>query len=370
MIRAMSRRTIDQTSRGWRRPRLCRSGDRLALAGLVALLLILQTGCISIDLLGGGADAPLEQSVVAGERGPKLLLLDIDGLISGSESEPGLFGFGATSMVARVREVLDRAREDEEIRGVLLRIDSPGGSATASEQIYTEVERFKRERGAPVVAQLLGTAASGGYYVAMAADTVQAHPTTVVGSIGVIYTSVSFAGLMDKLGIEDQTITGGEFKDIGSPFRPLTAEERAQLQSIVDDLHARFREVVDHGRPSLSSEDVARLANGRIFSAPQALENGLVDRVGTLEDAVGDLARRIGAPQVRVVAYHRPDVARRNLYMSSYVSSPRAGPFAGAASGAGLGQGDVLGSLAQTGLRALLARPGFHYLWWPGLGTP
>jgi protease-4 len=366
----MLSRVIDQTSRGWRRPRLVRFGPRLAGALLCAATLLGQAGCISISLLGMGAEAPLEQSVVAGTRGPKLLLLEIDGLISGSEIEPGFFDLGTTSMVARVREVLDRAREDEEIRGVLLRIDSPGGTATASEQIYTEIDRFKRERNAPVMAQLLGTAASGGYYVAMAADTVQAHPTTVVGSIGVIYTSVNFAGLMEKLGIEDQTITGGEFKDIGSPFRPLTEEERAQLQSIVDDLHARFREVVERGRPALSSSDVERLANGRIYSAPQALENGLVDRVGTLDDAVGELARRIGAPQVRVVAYHRPDVARRNLYMRSYVSSGGARSVAAVSRTNELGSREALAAVAGSGLRGLLARPGFHYLWWPGLATP
>jgi protease-4 len=334
-------------------------------------MLLGQVACVSVSLLGAGPHAPLEQSVVAGVAGPKILLIEIDGVISGSEAEPGFLDLGSASMVARVGEVLDQAREDEEIRAVLLRIDSPGGTATASDQIYTEVARFKRERKIPVYAQLLGTAASGGYYVAMAADVVQAHPTTVVGSIGVIFTSVNVAGLMDKLGIEDQTITAGEFKDIGSPFRPLTPEERSQLQHIVDDLHARFRDVVERGRPKLSSADVARLADGRVFSASQALENGLVDDVGTLNEAVSGLAQRIGAPQVRVVAYHRPDAARRNLYMRSHVSSAGFGGartgFAGSVGGA---PPEAIHATAVSGLRGLLARPGFHYLWWPGLGTP
>ncbi len=329
-----------------------------ALAALVG-----STGCISIDLLGDGSKAPLVESVVRGDDGPKILLLDIDGVISGADSSGGLLGFGATSMVSRVREVLDRVAEDEDVQAILLRIDSPGGTATASEQIYTEIARFKKARQIPVMAQLLTTAASGGYYVAMAADTVQAHPTTVTGSIGVIFTSVNFVGLMEKLGIEDQTITGGEFKDMGSPFRRLTTEERAQLQSIVDDLHARFREIVARGRPALSQAEVDRLANGRIYSAPQALENGLVDRVGTLEDAVGLLEDRLGVSESRVVAYHRPSERRRNIYAGATVGAPSglSATTPGGSSGASSA------GLAVDALSSLLQRPGFHYLWWPGL---
>ncbi len=335
----------------------------------MVLLFLASTGCVRLDILSLGPDGPPLQSVLAGTTGPKVLLLEIDGVVGGAEI-PSLFG-SSPSTVARVRTVLDLAREDPEIKGLLLRIDSPGGTATASEQVYTEILRFKKERGIPVVAQLLTTAASGGYYIAMAADEVQAHPTTVVGSIGVIFTSMNFAGLMEKLGIEDQTITGGEFKDIGSPFRPLTSEERTQLQSIVDDLHARFREVVDRGRPALDAEQVAALANGRIYSAPQALENGLVDRVGGMEDAVGLLSDRIGAPEIRVVAYHRPNRTRSNYYMKApaFGASPSfagAPPFFGAPPLSGAPPLDAA-TMGQA-LGPLLARPGFHYLWWPGLG--
>ncbi|MBB84103.1 MAG: signal peptide peptidase SppA [Deltaproteobacteria bacterium] len=320
------------------------------LGALVLAMALATPGCVSLDILSLGPDGPPQQSVVQGEAGPKILLLEIDGVISNADA-PSFFGGSSMGTVARVRNVLDLARRDPEIKGVLLRIDSPGGTATASEQVYTEILRFKKEKSVPVVAQLLTTAASGGYYIAMAADEVQAHPTTVVGSIGVIFTSLNFAGLMEKLGVEDQTITGGEFKDIGSPFRPLTEEERAQLQSIVDDLHARFREVVDRGRPNLDTVEVAALANGRIYSARQALENGLVDRVGAMGDAVGLLSDRIGAPKVRVVAYHKPNTPRSNFYMQApAVAAPSIDP-------------ESMGPA----LAPLLGRPGFHYLWWPGL---
>lgn len=332
----------------------------------------LLTGCISVDLLGGAGESPLVESVVRGESGPKIVLVEIDGVIGGSEIVDSLFGSAPISMVARVRETLDLARADDDVRALLIRIDSPGGTATASEQIYSEILRFREERGVPVIAQMGTTAASGGYMIAMAADTVQAHPTTVTGSIGVIFTSMNFAGLMEKVGIEDQTITAGEFKDMGSPYRRLSSGERAQLQSIVNDMHARFRSIVDRGRPGLTTEQVDRLANGRIYSAQGALEVGLVDQLGTIEEAVVGIEKRLGTKTSRVVSYHRSRESRRNLYTRAYsgggMIQARGGALSGALSGgmaaAFSGQPETL---ALRGLDRILGRPGFHYLWWPGL---
>ena len=325
---------------------------------LFAALLVLGTGCISIDLLnGGGPEAELVETVVRGEDGPKILLIDIDGVIGGSNEMSSFFGGDDFSMVARVQEVLDRARRDDDVRAILLRIDSPGGTATASEQIYTAIMRFRQERGIPVMAQFLGTAASGGYYIAMSADTIQAHPTTITGSIGVIFSSLSFAGLMEKIGVEDQTVTGGIYKDAGSPFRRLSDVEREQLQLIVDDLHERFREIVALGRPDLSPDQIRTLSEGQIFSASQALSNGLVDQIGTIEDAANTLEERLGIEQSRVISYHRPRQIRRNLYTrAAMVPSLSGGASEFSAEAWALKQ------LAQ-----ILARPGFHYLWWPGL---
>ncbi len=340
------------------RLQLIRSRVSRGLLYSVLLVLGTGTGCITVDLFaGGGSGAELVETVVRGEKGPKILLVEIDGVIGGSNEFGSLFGGDQYSMVARVREVLDLARRDDDVRALLLRIDSPGGTATASEQIYTEIARFRKERGVPVMAQFLMTAASGGYYVAMAADTIQAHPTTITGSIGVIFSSLSFAGLMEKIGIEDQTLTGGPHKDAGSPYRRLSDVERDQLQSIVDDLHARFREIVVLGRPDLSSNQIERLADGRVYSARQALANGLIDRIGTLEDAVVALEQRLGVGQSRVISYHRPREIRRNLYTRATLIPS-------------LGRGGSTLSAEAWALKQLeriLARPGFHYLWWPGL---
>jgi protease-4 len=289
-------------------------GRRSVLGALARCLALapLTTACVNLEL-PGGVPQPLVETTVFGESGPKILMLQIDGVLT-DEPETTWYGLRRESPVARVREELDRARRDSEIAALLVRIDTPGGTVTASDLLYREILRFKRERSLPVVAELMGIAASGGYYVAMAADTLVAHPTTVTGSIGVLFAGVNLSGLMAKFGVADQTLTSGPFKDAGTPLRPMRPDERAQLQSVIDDMYQRFLEVVRQGRPRLSAEDVARLADGRIYSAPQALANGLVDRVGDIEDAVGVTRDRAGIAEARVVTYHRPREYRKNLY--------------------------------------------------------
>jgi protease-4 len=292
-----------------------RSGRRhpvVALAILAALTLW-ATGCINIQL-PGGVPKPLVESVVYGDGDPKILLVPIEGVISESRDEPGLFSLSQESMVARFREQLDKARGDDDVRALIVRINSPGGTVTASDILYDELQRFKRDRRIPVVAQLMGLATSGGYYVAMAADEIVAHPTTVTGSIGVIFMGINLAGLMEKLGIEDQTLTSGPYKDAGSMFRTMRPEERAQLLSVLGDLFARFKQVVRSGRAALSAEQVDALADGRIFSAEQARSAGLIDTIGGLEETVARAEQRAGVSTSRVVTYHRPREWRENLY--------------------------------------------------------
>jgi protease-4 len=291
---------------------------RRPLLGLLALAL-LPLGCITINLRGGPPEK-LVETTVHGKSGSKILLLSLDGVLT-EKPEAQIFGTGE-SIVARVREELEKARKDDEIRALLLRINSPGGTVSASDNLYDEILRFKRERKLPVVAQLMGLATSGGYYVAMAADHVIAQPTSVTGSIGVIFGGVNLAGLMEKIGVEDQTLVSGAFKDAGSALRRMSPEERAQLQSVLGDMFDRFLQVVGDGRPELEAEAIARLADGRIYSAPQALSEGLVDEVGSIDTAVSTAERAAGLERSRVVTYHRPREHRANLYSAS-LTTPR-----------------------------------------------
>ncbi len=316
-----------------------------SVAALVLFGLLGAPGCIHIDFppLGGGELTP---RVVYGEGKERILMLDVDGALS-THGERGALGLASReSVVARIRQVLEAAREDDRVRGVLLRIDSPGGTVIASEILYREIQRFKRESGLPVVAQLMGVAASGGYYVAMAADEVRAYPATVTGSIGVVMGGLNLAGLMEKVGVENQTLTTGAFKDAGSPLRPMRPEERAQLQSILDDMFAGFLDVVERGRPGLERARIEELADGRIFTGRQALEIGLVDALGDLPEAVDAVRERAGIEgEVSVIVYHRGGGREENLF------SNRA-PFPSPP-----GHASWLGRLPQG--------PAFLYLWAP-----
>jgi protease-4 len=327
---------------------LRRSIDRIPLIRRASLFLLALTcaGCITIDVLGG-KPGELRETVVEGERGPKIALIEIEGVLS-ETARPTRLGFGEhESTVARVRAQLDKAAKDHSVKAVVLRIHSPGGTATASEIIYGEIQRFKAKKPVPVVAQLLGIATSGAYYAAMAADNVYANPTTVTGSIGVIFLSVNVSGLMSKLGLADQTITTGPYKDAGSPLRPMTPEDRALMQGVLNDLYRRFVQVVAAGRPQLPAARVAELADGRIYSATQAQANGLVDGIADLPGTIDEVRRRAGLDEVRVVAYHRKREWRENLY----TLPPSL---------------DML-TATPTALLDLLHGPAFAYLWWPGV---
>jgi len=302
-------------------------------------------GCITINLPSGQLE-PLVETEVSGSGDAKILMIELDGILTESAQVTDFFGTFEESAVSRLREELDLARDDAEVEALVLRINSPGGTVTASDLLHQEILRFKRERGVPVVAQLMGLAASGGYYVAVAADEIVAQPTTVTGSIGVVLSGLNLTGLMEKLGVEDQTFTSSPFKDAGSMTRPMRPEEAAQIQSVIDDFHARFVEVVKAGRKDLSSEQVTALADGRIFSAPQALEAGLIDEIGGLEHSFALARKRAGVGAARIVSYHRPREYAGNVYART--PAPRE-------------------SLLDLWPDALaLEGPAFLYLWTPG----
>lgn len=190
--------------------------------------------------------------------------------------------------------------EKKEVKAILLDINSPGGSVGAVQEIYSAILRAKRETKKPFVARFGEVSASGGYYVASACDLIIAQPGTITGSIGVIFSVSNFEGLMKKVGMKNEAVKSGKFKDIGSPMRDMTKEERVLLQALIDDAYSQFVAAVSDGR-KMGMEKVRELADGRIYSGRQAKDAGLVDKLGDLQDAkdaTGELAKIGRNPRV------------------------------------------------------------------------
>ncbi len=312
---------------------------------LLALTLAL-SGCSVISIDFTPRIQPLREQTIEGSGPGKILLLDLSGVLS----EQPLFAVGSqapqVSILARVREELRKAEEDDEVRALVVRVNSPGGTATASDILYRELSLFKARRKIPVVAAIMDVGASGAYYAALAADAIVAHPTTVTGSIGVVMLTLNAEGLLQKVGVTPLAIKSGARKDMGSPFRGLTDEERAIFQGIIDDLYGRFVSLIVKER-RIPEDKVRAFSDGRIYTASRAQELGLVDRVGYLEDALQLAKQRAGLSEARVIMYHRPREYRSNIY--SGTAAPER----------------LEASLAQ--LSSLLIGPGprFLYLWWP-----
>jgi len=284
----------------------------MRVIGAAALLFICGCTCFSIPLME--RDRELDETVVSGKGRDKILLMDISGTISSREKRGAISFRSEDSIVSRVREELTRSAKDSRIKGLIVRINSPGGTVTASDIIYTEIKRFKEEKKVPVVAAITELAASGGYYVAVAADTIVAHPTSVTGSIGVIAVKFNAQGLMEKIGVVDETFTAGDKKDLFSPMRPVTDEERDIIQGMLNSFHKRFKDLVLKGRPSLTAADIDRLADGRVYTADQALATKLVDEIGYLDDAIAVVKKGAGIKDARVIMYHRPWGYKNNIY--------------------------------------------------------
>jgi len=237
-----------------------------------------------------------------GVGGDKIAIINIEGAIVGGEGGFGIFG--AESGADDIARQIKLAGEDSSIKAIILRINSPGGSAAASQELHTEVCKA-RENGKIVVASMSDIATSGGYYVACGADKIVANPGTITGSIGVIFSQLQYSELLERYGIRANVIKSGEYKDIGSPLRNMTVEERQILQEMIDDMYFQFVHAVVEGR-QMNESEVLELADGRIFTGRQAKELGLVDELGNFQDAI-DLAAELagieGKP--RVVGYER-----------------------------------------------------------------
>lgn len=271
-------------------------------------LLVLTLGTIGLVLVAGPGDggavaaAPetYEEEYVSGEGLDKIAVIPVEGIISPSDS--GVAGRVATTSPEGMRDALLQAEEDESVKAVVLEINSPGGGVTASERMYQDILDFKESSGKPVLASMGTTAASGGYYIATAADEILAGETTLTGSLGVILQLPNFTETADKIGFKQNIIKSGEFKDMGSSFRDITPQEREIFQEIVDENYDEFVEVIVEGR-DLPEERVRELADGRIYSGKQAEELDLVDELGDLEEAARSARERAEVEEATVVRY-------------------------------------------------------------------
>ena len=284
---------------------------------LIVSLIILISGCaphFHLDFMG---KERLEEVVlIKSQAKEKVLILDVSGIIS-STVNPGLFA-RESDILSKVYYRLEKAAEDKRVKAVILRLDTPGGEATASDILYNEILKFKQKNKIPVVGLMMGVAASGGYYIASACDYVIAHPSTVTGSIGVISIFPNLEELFSKIGIKMNVIKSGEMKDSGSAFRDMTEEEKKIFQAVIDEFYQRFLEVVHLRRKdNLSLEEIRKLADGRIYTARQALELKLIDEVGYFDSALQKSLSLASLKDANVIAYTYYPTRKTNIYATN-----------------------------------------------------
>ncbi|MDH5763701.1 MAG: signal peptide peptidase SppA [Nitrospinota bacterium] len=257
-----------------------------------------------------------KEKTVSGEGANKVVVIDIKGMISNEKQVSALGAQIEVGMVDRVREALKKAEEDDDVKGLILRINTPGGTVTSSDIIYHEIKLFKERKRIKVYAIVMDLAASGGYYIAQAADRIIVHPTSLTGSIGVIALKMNLKGLMDKVGVDFEVVKSGDHKDFLSPFRPLTENERRVFQETIDELHRRFVATIEENRKDLNAEEINKLADGRIYTSRQALEARLVDQIAYMDEAEDFIKKDLGLDKIRLVVYHRAGQYKSNVYSS------------------------------------------------------
>jgi len=250
---------------------------------------------MAIAIGSGHKDAFMEETIEKGKSKNKIVIIRLEGIIENDLSE-------------ELKKQFETAEEDRNVKAVILRTISPGGSVSASDRIHHEIISFRRRTGIPVVAFMQGVAASGGYYTSVACDKIIAEPTVITGSIGVMLSHMVFKGLLeDKLGILPVVLKSGPKKDWPSMFSETTEEEKEYLMDkLVTPAYDRFVSLVVQGRPMLDKLEVIAIADGSIYGAEEALEKQLIDRIGYLEDALQVARKLAGIEDGHVVEYTRP----------------------------------------------------------------
>jgi protease IV len=324
--------------------------------GLIVVLMMAASffiaGCggLHVNIGAESKKQPLKEFTLQGSESGKVLIIPVRGFLSDAP-EKSLLGNKA-SIVEEVVSHLKMAEQDGNIKAVVLEINSYGGSTTASDILYHEIMGYKERTKAKVVAALMDVAASGGYYIALPADRIVAHPTTITGSVGVILMLPKFGGLMDKIGLAVEVNKSGKEKDMGSPFRPSTPEEQKILQELTDRMAKRFQDLVAKHR-HVDKEQLTAIAAARIYTADEAMHMKLVDRIGYMDNAISEAIEAAGlSKDAKVVVYRRTRYPNDNIYNTS-VSSSIGGT----------------GSLVDLNLPRIVPNlePGFYYLWAPGV---
>ncbi|EJK6755929.1 signal peptide peptidase SppA [Listeria monocytogenes] len=247
----------------------------------------------------------LTETVIEEGGDDTIAVLSVDGTIQDTGDSGSLLGGGGYDHSFFMQQ-LEQVRNDDYIQGVLLYVNSPGGGVMESAQIRDKILQIQKERNIPFYVSMGSMAASGGYYISAPADKIFASKETLTGSLGVIMQGYDYSELMKKLGVSDNTIKSGEYKDIMSGTRPMTEDEKKIMQSMIDDSYNEFVKVVAKGR-GMSAEKVRKIADGRIYDGRQAKENGLIDEFGYQEDALEALKKEQGLADATVIQYDAPE---------------------------------------------------------------
>jgi len=295
-----------------------------ALAAFVVPFVFAGCGNRTIRLDIVPVEARLEQKEVetsdAGMfTGDKVAMITVSGLIANMKS--GSLLSSGSNPVSDYRETLDAITRDPSVKAVILRINSPGGTVTASDMMYKDTLEFKKKSGKPVVVCMMDVCASGGYYLSCAADYRIAYPTTITGSIGVIIETANFNGTLHKIGVATESVKSAVNKDMGSPFKkpvdpdaPLTENDRELLQQIVNQFYDGFKGVVKASPQHIKDADWTMLTDGRVVTGRDAVGYGLIDEVGTLDSAIRKAKSLAHIDKAKIIVYSRKDETRGSIY--------------------------------------------------------
>lgn len=292
---------------------------------------------------------PLSEVILRGNADEKVLLIPVEGLIT-DIPEFDIIN-ERPSMLQEIVAKLQLAAADSDIKAVILKVDSPGGSTTASDILYHEILKFKKQTNIKIITCMMNVGASGGYMLSLPSDFIMAHPTTITGSVGVIFVQPGLSGLMKMIGIRVDVTKSGRNKDMGSPFRPPTKEESELFQSIINQLNSHFLSLVKKHR-KITPDSLKTIKTARVFLPAKAKKLGLVDGVGYLDDAIVKAAKLAEIPgNSRLVVYRRKYYAHDNVYNNAAIAS-------------GSERKKML-SESIPFFKKLQLNTGFYYLWYP-----